>query len=355
MIMNLEEVKAVCSENEAILVTDPYNMRYLSGFRGGEGMLYLSRRRCVLITDSRYTEAAEAESGFEVIEENAFHARTQILRELIQKDCPDMLSYENMSMRCAEFDSLKEKLSGVKAWNRLDRRLEKLREIKTDYEIDCLEKAESIGDKAFFELLGIIKPGMTELEAAAELEYRMKKNGARGLSFETIVASGPNSSMPHAMPSERKFRHGDFITMDFGCLYDGYCSDMTRTVVMGRADEKQRDIYETVQRAQTEALENLRPGMTGRDADRLARSVIEEAGYGKYFGHALGHSAGLYIHEEPRLSPRSEDILMPGMITTVEPGIYIPGFGGVRIEDMVLITEDGIRNLTSSPKELIEL
>ena len=351
----LQELKALAGERETILVTDPFNMRYLSGFRGGEGMLYLSRNRCVLITDSRYTEAAAAESDFEVVEENSGHKRTQIVQECLQMDGAEQISYEDLSMHVVELHRLQKALPEIRAWHPAGDRLNRLRRIKSEAELELLAKAEQIGDAAFAEILKILKPGMTELEAAAELEYQMKKHGAEGFSFDTIMASGEHSSMPHAIPSMRKFQTGDFITMDFGCLYGGYCSDMTRTVVIGKADEKQKEIYDTVLRAQQAALEGIRPGMTGKEADALARDIIAAAGYGKCFGHSLGHSVGLFIHEEPRLSPLSEDILQPGMIETVEPGIYVPGFGGVRIEDMVVITEDGIRNLTASPKELIQL
>ena len=183
----------------------------------------------------------------------------------------------------------------------------------------------------------------------------MRSHGAAGTSFDTIVASGLHSAMPHAVPSEKKLETGDFVTMDFGCKYHGYCSDMTRTVVIGKAGERQKEVYQVVLEAQEAALLGLRPGMTCKEGDALARKVIEKAGYGEYFGHSLGHSVGLEIHERPALSPKDEHILVPGMIETVEPGIYIPDFGGVRIEDMVVITEDGIRNLTHSPKELIEV
>ena len=196
---------------------------------------------------------------------------------------------------------------------------------------------------------------MTEKEVAAELEYSMKKHGAEGLSFSTIVASGLHSSMPHAIPTDKPIEKGDFVTMDFGCVYEGYCSDMTRTVVVGKADEKQKEIYEIVRRAQQNCLDHLRAGISGQEADGYAREVISDAGYGEYFGHGTGHSVGLVIHEEPRISPLDRTILRENMIETVEPGIYIPGFGGVRIEDMVVITADGYRNYAHSPKELIEL
>ena len=340
---------------DAVLITDAFNMRYLSGFRGGEGILYLSEKRRALITDSRYTEAAQRESDFQVIEENREHRRGQILAECLEADGADRVGYEDCSLRCREFETLREALPMVREWAPLGDRIDRLRRIKTPEEQELLQKAEAIGDAAFAELLKILKPGMTELEAAAELEYQMKKHGAAGFSFDTIMASGANSSMPHAVPTAKKIENGDFVTMDFGCLYEGYCSDMTRTVVVGKADEKQREIYETVLKAQKAALDVIRAGLTGSQVDRTARRVIEEAGYGKCFGHGLGHSVGLFIHEEPRLSPSDDTILEVGMSETVEPGIYVPGFGGVRIEDLVIVTEDGCRNLTGSPKELIEL
>jgi Xaa-Pro aminopeptidase len=196
---------------------------------------------------------------------------------------------------------------------------------------------------------------MTELEAAAELEYFMKKEGAEDLGFNTIIASGLNSSMPHAIPSEKPFEEGDFITFDFGCKYKGYRSDMTRTVVLGKASEKQKEIYNIVLKAQLAALDAIKAGMKGCEVDKVARDIITEAGYGEYFGHGLGHSVGLEIHEEPRLSVTSETVLQANMIETIEPGIYIPGFGGVRIEDMILVTEEGHINYAHSPKELIEI
>lgn len=342
---------------QALFITDPHNMGYISGFNG-EGMLYISRKQKVVITDSRYTEAAEQVSsgrGFHVIEENAAHKRKKILQDLIAEDEVTIVGYEDRFMRCYDFSRFVNWLPAVQQWLPLEEQITEIRQIKTPEEQEVMARAEAIGDEAFAHILKILKPGMTELQVAAELEYRMKLSGAAGLSFSTIVASGVNSSMPHAVPGEKVIENGDFVTMDFGCLYKGYCSDMTRTVVVGKADEKQKEIYAVVLKAQTEALSALHAGMTGKEADAVARDVIAGAGYGQYFGHALGHSVGLYIHEKPTLSPADNTVLEPGMIETVEPGIYIPGFGGVRIEDMVIITEDGVKNLTASPKELIEL
>lgn len=342
-------------EADALIITDPFNMRYLSGFSGGEGALFLAKDRLVLITDSRYTEAAERESSFTVIEENRSHPRMQIFRECLKEAGAASIGYEDLSLRCAEFDRMRSELPEELNWIPLGDQVDRTRRIKTPEEIELLAKAEAIGDQAFLEILKILQPGMTELEAAAELEYQMRKAGAGGFSFDTIMASGKNTSMPHAVPSEKKLEQGDFVTMDFGCTWQGYCSDMTRTIVLGEADEKQREIYQTVLAAQEAALSVLRPGLTGQEVDKAARDLISDAGYGAYFGHGLGHSVGLFIHEEPRLSPTGLDVLEAGMIETVEPGIYVPGFGGVRIEDMVVLTEDGYRNLASSPKCLIEL
>lgn len=342
---------------DAVLITDPYNMRHISGFRGGEGVLYISAAQKVLVTDSRYTEQAEKESDFTVVEENREHKREQILKESMEKEQKGdvfAMGYEDGSLLCSQFDKLKAALP-VRKWQPLGERIDSLRIIKTEEELKYLAKAEEIGDRAFAKLLPLLKPGMTELEAAAELEYLMKKEGAEDLSFNTIVASGLNSSMPHAIPGEKKLEEGDFVTFDFGCKYKGYCSDMTRTVVLGKANEKQKEIYHIVLKAQLAALDVLKAGMSGSSVDKVARDIITEAGYGEYFGHGLGHSVGLFIHENPRLSPSDDTILQPGTIETVEPGIYVPGFGGVRIEDMVVVTEEGCVNFSHSPKELIEI
>lgn len=341
----------------ALVITDPYNMRHVSGFRGGEGILYISETQKVLITDSRYTEQAQKESDFTVIEEKTAHKREVILSECMEKETSEgefRMGYEDQSLLCSQFDKLKAALK-VDTWVPLGGRVDALRRIKTKEELEYLAKAEAIGDKAFAKILTILKPGMTELEVAAELEYQMKKEGAENTSFDTIIASGLNSSMPHAIPGEKKLEAGDFVTMDFGCKYKGYCSDMTRTVVLGKASEKQKEIYNIVLKAQLAALDALKAGVTGKSVDKVARDIITEAGYGQYFGHGLGHSVGLFIHEDPRLAPTDDTVLQAGMIETVEPGIYVPGFGGVRIEDMAVVTEDGCINFASSPKELIEV
>lgn len=338
-----------------MIITDPYNMRHISGFRGGEGALYISATQQVLITDSRYTEQAEKESDFTIVQEHRGHTREQIFAECLAKEEGILaIGYEDQSLLCCQFDKMAKAIP-IKDWVPMGGKVDALRRIKTAEEIEYLAQAEHIGDVAFSKILDFLRPGVSELEVAAELEYQMKKAGAEDLGFNTIIASGLNSSMPHAIPGKKKLEAGDFVTMDFGCKYEGYCSDMTRTVVLGKANDKQKEIYNVVLEAQLAGLAAVKAGKTGKEVDKVARDIITKAGYGEYFGHSLGHSVGLFIHEKPGLAPSDETVLQAGMIETVEPGIYVPGFGGVRIEDMVLVTEEGCRNLASSPKELIEL
>lgn len=342
---------------DAALAARPANIRYISGFAGTESYLYLSAERAVILTDSRYTLQAEEEGkncGVRTIGKGTGYG--ELLAQLLSEDGVRSLGFEEDAMLYGTAAELQEK-SGLPAgqWKPLAGALSTLRAVKSAEEIRKIEEAERIGDAAFSYILEELKPGVTELQIAAKLEYFMKSHGAEGTSFDTIAASGLHSAMPHAVPTDKPLEKGDFVTMDFGCRYQGYCSDMTRTVVIGKADARQKEIYQVVLEAQEAAIASLRPGMTGAEGDRLARAVIEEAGYGEYFGHSLGHSVGLEIHEKPALSSREETVLAPGMIETVEPGIYIPDFGGVRIEDLVVLTEDGVRNLTRSPKNLIEL
>lgn len=341
---------------DAIIISDPYNIRHVSGFKGGEGYVYVSDKHKVIITDSRYTEAAqkEAKEGFEVVEHRIGRTYFEIIKELIALEGAHRIGFEDLFMTFSSYQNFLKNCeldSMVPVGDSINR----LRSIKTTEEIDKLRTAEDIGDKAFSDILNYIKPGVSELMIAAELEYAMKKHGAEGLGFDTIVASGPNSSLPHAVPGQRIIQSGDFITMDFGCKYDGYCSDMTRTIVVGKANDKQRDIYDTVYKAQTESLKAIKAGVIGCDIHKVAADIIAAAGYGQYFGHGLGHSVGLFIHELPGFSPREKNPIPANTVITVEPGIYVPEFGGVRIEDMILVTENGYENFAHSPKELIEL
>lgn len=356
--MLLNKLTSIMKEKlvDAIIVSDKYNMRYLSGFRGASGYLYITEDRQVLLTDSRYTIQAQEEApDYEVLTISSQRGYGKNLRQLMEADHIQCAGFENLQLIYEDYRTLKNSCPDEVTWVSLNDSLNRLRMVKTEEELRYMEQAQAIGDAAFSHILGQLKPGMTELQVAAEIEYFMKGKGAYGTSFDTIAASGIHSAMPHAMPSEKKIEKGDFLTMDFGCIFQDYCSDMTRTVVIGKADEKQKEIYRTVRTAQQAALDIIRAGLTGSEVDKAARDIITEAGYGEYFGHGLGHSVGLYIHEEPRLSPNSEEVLLENVIQTVEPGIYLPGFGGVRIEDMVIVKENGCINLTHSAKELIEL
>ncbi len=337
---------------DGVLLTSAHNLRYFTGFSGGEGIALVTLKSRYLFVDSRYTVAAKEEApAFEVVEFQGGMRNQTIAQTLgdIQT-----IGYEDGFLTVAEFHSLKT-MNAKLQWEGVSQSLERLRMVKSKEEIALLLKAEEIGVEALRAVLPKIKPGVTELEIAAELEYQMRKLGGEGTSFDTIVVSGVKTSMPHGRPDEKKIELGDFVTMDFGCVYQGYCSDMTRTVAVGNVSEEQAKVYETVKKAQRAGLDAICAGVSCKDADFAARKVIEDAGYGPYFGHSLGHGVGLLIHELPNLSPRSDVILESGMIVTCEPGIYIPGFGGVRIEDMVCVSDDGNKNLTDLAKELLIL
>lgn len=357
--MRLERWREVQKETgaDAVLAASPANIRYLSGFAGTESYLYLSEKHQVILTDSRYTLQAKEESGgMEVRTIEGKRGYGQLLKKLLEEDGVGKLGFEDGTMLYRTVLKLQEEAGlDSEQWIPLGEALSMLRVRKSPEEIELLARAEQIGDAAFSYILERLQPGVTELEIAAQIEYFMRTQGAEDKSFDTIAAFGLHSAMPHAVPTGKKLEIGDFVTLDFGCKYQGYCSDMTRTVVMGKASERQKEIYRVVLEAQQAVLAKLQAGMTGREADAIARNIITQAGYGSYFGHGLGHSVGLEIHERPALSPRDETVLEPGMIVTVEPGIYVPGTGGVRIEDMVAVTEEGCRNLTFSPKELMEL
>ncbi|MDF2539847.1 MAG: yqhT [Herbinix sp.] len=353
---NYKRVQEILQEKklDAVLVSNGNNMRYVSGFAGETGYLYISEKRHAVITDFRYTIQAEMEAeGYEIITIGS-GGYEEAINDIIRTDQVNRLGFESEDMLVSNYNKLKENLA-VKEFVPVGNEITRLRRIKTPKELEYIKTAEGIGDKVFSEIITFIKPGMTELEVAARIEYLLKVNGAQGLSFNAIVASGINSSMPHAVPSHKKIETGDFLTMDFGCVYEGYCSDMTRTIVIGKASDKQKEVYNTVLKAQMAALDMIKAGYQGKEIDKIARDIIYQAGYEGCFGHGLGHSVGLHIHENPRLSPSEEDIILAGMTETVEPGIYIKGFGGVRIEDLVAVTEDGCINFTYSDKALIEL
>ncbi len=338
---------------DAVLVSSIYNCRYISGFTGDTSYLYISSKRQVLLTDSRYTTWAKSETkNFDVYEINAENPYSDVIAAFLSEDNAASIGFENRQMLYSDVMKFMDKAPNVE-FIELDDKLDEFRQIKTADEISKIKCAQEIGDAAFTHILKFLKEGQTEEEIALEIEMYMRKNGASKLSFETIVASGPNSAMPHAAPGNRKIRKGDFVTMDYGCIFDGYCSDMTRTVFIGAPNKRQCEIYDIVLRAQNAALSEICEGKICSEIDKTARDIIADAGFGEYFGHGLGHSLGLFIHEEPRLSPKYNKELKENMVVTVEPGIYIPDFGGVRIEDLVVVTKNGCNNLTSSNKEKI--
>lgn len=351
MILKLNDI---LNKTEGILLTSPHNMRYFTCFTGGEGAALITKESRILFTDSRYSEQAENETkkhGFQVLETNSYvlSACQRILAEDIKN-----IAFEDGHMCVGEYRILEEKLKNTELIGN-SRELNLLRMIKTEEELDFLIEAEKLAGEAFRHVVDIIKPGLLENDLANEIEYFMRKDGAERSAFDAIAISGKKTSLPHGRPGRKKIEAGDFVTMDFGCICGGYCSDITRTVVVGKANAEQKKIYNIVKEAQQVGLENICEGAVASDVDTAARSVIEKAGYGKYFGHALGHGVGLLVHELPNLSPRSDVVLKENMIVTCEPGIYIPDFGGVRIEDMVCVKKDGILNLTHAEKGLIEL
>lgn len=341
-------------ELDAVLISNGNNMRYLSGFSGETGYIYISQSKHAILTDFRYTIQAELEAdGYEVITIGN-GGYEEAINDIIKAEEVRRLGFEAEDLLYSKYEDLKTAVT-VEEFVPIKDEITRLRRIKTTKELEYISKAEAIGDTVFTHMLDYIKPGMTELEVAARIEYLLKMNGGQRTSFPAIVASGVNSAMPHAVPTMKKLEQGDFLTMDFGCVYEGYCSDMTRTIVIGKASEKQKEIYNTVLEAQLAALDIIRAGLKGKEVDKVARDIIYKAGYEGCFGHGLGHSVGLFIHENPRLSVLEEEVLMAGMTETVEPGIYVKGLGGVRIEDLVAVTEEGCINFTHSEKRLIEL
>lgn len=348
MQKRIEKLRKIIGEENAALISGRANIFYYSGFTSEDAYLLITPDSAYIYTDSRYTVQAKLQAeNFELIESE------KGLKRLLDRaaGCSAII----MEDECVTVSMLK-KLTEAAGGIRLlggSKHISLPRCVKDEEEIKKIAEAERLGDVAFSHILDYIKAGMTEREIALELEFFMRRYGASSLSFETIAASGERSAMPHGTASDRMLKSGDLFTLDFGCVLDGYCSDMTRTVCIGNPDERSREIYNVVLKAQETALSKIHAGMSCKDADKAARDVIAEAGYGSFFGHSLGHSVGVEIHELPRLSPKSEDVLECGNVVTVEPGIYIEGFGGVRIEDVVAVSESGVKNLTHSSKELI--
>lgn len=338
---------------DGMLVMKPENRRYFSGFTGSAGALLVSAQEARLITDFRYVVQAEQEaSSCEIIRHNG-----TLIDEVQQSANLLKLKTVGFEADYVTYDLYQTIQSKLPTLQLAGHKLDDLRMVKDNSELTALTQAVKIADQAFTSILPYIKPGRTENEIAMELEYTMKRLGATKAAFDIIVASGIRSALPHGRPTDKIIQSGDFVTMDFGAVYNGYHSDITRTVVIGKASEKQRTIYDLVLRAQLAGITAVKPAKSGSEVDKVARQIIAEAGYGNYFGHGLGHGIGLVIHEDPRLSPTapSDLKLQPGMTITVEPGVYLPDWGGVRIEDSVVVTAAGCDVLTSSSKQLIEI
>ena len=349
---NLEKYRSLLTgEVDGLLLTSRYSRHYGAQFDIAEGVAIVTKEGARYFTDSRYIESAQnGIRNFEVLCVDGI-GYFKLLNDAIADFGVTTLGFEESYLTVAELMGYEKNLNAKLV--PFHKQISGFRAVKEAWELEHMRKAQAIADKAFAEVLPRIKVGMTELELQAELIYCLYKNGGQGLSFDPIVVSGPNSSMPHGVAGERVIREGDFVTMDFGVLYNGYCSDMTRTVAVGFATEEMEKVYNTVLQAQLAGLAATRAGVPGKDIDAAARQVIVDAGYGPYFGHGYGHSLGLEVHESPSPNARNAEPMPLYAVASAEPGIYLPGKFGVRIEDCVIYTEDGYENLATSPKNLI--
>ncbi|OIJ16861.1 Xaa-Pro dipeptidase [Anaerobacillus alkalilacustris] len=341
------------NEIEGILIASNYNRRYITGFTGTAGVALITETEAKFITDFRYVEqASEQAVDFEIVQHKALlvdELATQIKNMGIEK-----LGFEKCHVSFAQYEEYKDWFENVTLVP-TSGIIENLRLIKDEQEIKILKEAAKIADAAFDHIIKYIKPGLTELDVSNELEFFMRKQGAESSSFDIIVASGLRSALPHGVASSKVIQTGELVTLDFGAYYKGYCSDITRTVAVGKPSSDLEKIYYTVLEAQIKGMKEIKAGLTGKEADDIIRDFISQKGYGEYFGHSTGHGLGMEVHEGPGLSKKSETVLQPGMVVTVEPGIYISGVGGTRIEDDTVITKDGNDTLTFSTKELLIL
>ncbi|TWI55964.1 M24 family metallopeptidase [Halalkalibacter nanhaiisediminis] len=351
----IEKLRAQFRERDidALLITSQYNRQYMTGFFGTAGVALISEKAAIFITDFRYVEQAKEQAkGYEIIQHTGpiFEEVAKQVEKLGMKKLgfeQSHLTYEAYQLYAKFIESASlVPIAGL---------VEGIRLKKDEDEINLIQDAANIADAAFDHITTFIRPGITELDVANELEFFMRKQGASSSSFDTIVASGLRSALPHGVASEKVIEKGELVTLDYGAYYKGYCSDITRTVAVGEVSEELKAIYQTVLEAQLRGMAGIKPGLTGKQADALTRDYITKKGYGDYFGHSTGHGLGMEVHEGPALSMKSSTVLEPGMVVTVEPGIYIAGVGGTRIEDDTLITEDGNRTFTHSPKELLIL
>ena len=350
---NLEKYRSILNDEvQGLLLTSRYSRMYAAEFDIAEGYAIVSKDGARYFTDSRYIESAQNNiHDFEVIDFG------RDLFGLLNRAIADFgittLGFEEAYLTVAELDGFTSRLNAK--FVPVQERINAFRASKEPWELERMIKAQEITDRAFAEVCGRVREGMTEKELAAELIYCLYKNGGEGLSFDPIVVSGPNTSMPHGVPGDRKLQKGDFITMDFGVIYQGYCSDMTRTVALGYATEEMKKVYQTVLDAQLAGIAVSKAGVSGKAVDAAARDVIAAAGYGDFFGHGYGHSLGLEIHENPNCNLRNDDPIPENAVCSAEPGIYLPGKFGIRIEDVVIFESDGCRDITKSPKDLLIL
>ena len=336
-------------EGHAAFISGYPNIFYYSGFTSSDAWLIISESTRMLVTDSRYFVQARQEApGFEIVDYDAGWKK-------IFKAVPEQeICFEENVMTFGFYSKLCEKVTD-KIFHKAQKEIDAPRRCKDSGELKLIRDAEEIGSAAFMHMLDFMRAGQTEREIALELEIYMKRHGASGLSFDTIAASGVRGAMPHGIASDKTVERGELLTLDFGCVYKGYCSDMTRTVVFGTPDARQKERYDIVLAAQNAAIDCLYKGISCKAADAVAREIIKEAGYGKNFGHALGHSVGIEVHEKPVFSPKSKDVLEEGNVLSVEPGIYIDGWGGVRIEDLIAIIDGKTVNFSTATKELIRI
>ena len=352
---NLEKYLTLLGEEvDGLLLTSRYSRFYGAQYDIAEGIAIVTKKGCRYFTDSRYIEAAQKGiQGFEVLETNRANPYNDLLNSAIADFGVTALGYEEGYLTVAEFLDFEKNLNAKLV--PMHGKIAGFRAVKEPWELDRMRKAQQITDQAFADVLPRIKAGMTEKQVQAELIYCLYKNGGENLSFDPIVVSGPNTSLPHGVAGDRVLQEGDFITLDFGVIWNGYCSDMTRTVALGYATDEMKKVYETVLQAQLAGIAATKAGVLGKEIDGAARRVIEAAGYGDYFGHGYGHSLGLEVHESPNCNPKGEIQMAANVVSSAEPGIYLPGKFGVRIEDVVIFTADGCENITKSPKNLIIL
>lgn len=348
----IQNLQNTLEAGEAALISSDISITYFTGFQHSEGYVVITKNNSYLFIDFRYIEAAQKlVKHMEIV---MFSSPFDKIREILADNNTELLLLENESVTLSLFETIKNELTiEFDSSSRLSECIKNLRIVKTADEVEKLRKAQNIAEKAYLEVLEFVKVGVTEKEISAKLEYLMKSYGAERVAFELITVAGKKTSLPHGVPGDYKVQKGDFITFDIGAVYDGYHSDMTRTVAVGEVSEEQRKIYNIVLKAHLKALEAVKAGITGFKVDKIARDIITEEGYGEYFGHSTGHGVGLEIHESPYASIKSKDTLKAGMTLTVEPGIYLPDKFGVRIEDTVLVTENGYETFASIPKELI--